>query len=231
MFNAHECIPSTSSSSANSGKLLIDNDRYCVRSAPCTMYKEHLYRTTTHPGGPEATAVYDVPKSSLPRTNPHCTGRSLGVSSAVAKPALVDVSNNGDDNQILMAVPVRSSHGVTTVDGGNEEVRECSTKWCYTEQRPSAGAKQWTRMDSRSLSQQEIIEQQKREIRRLMKENEELKRCVAAQKLAAHRQPASDTKNANSQPVADSGASDDSYDSFSSSNELQMSSTKAITHC
>uniref|UniRef100_A0A0R3RX50 Ras-GAP domain-containing protein n=1 Tax=Elaeophora elaphi TaxID=1147741 RepID=A0A0R3RX50_9BILA len=157
IYNVHESIPSTSSSSGNSDKLLVDDDRYCVRSAPSTMYK-----TSAHPSHLDvidgSSSIYDVPKCSLP-----------------------------------------------------------------------SGMKQWSRKESHQISQQEIIEQQKREIRRLMKENEELKRRVAAQ-----NQTVSDSKSINPQTVTlDDYVSEESYDSLSSSNDLQLSSknAKAITHC
>ncbi|VDM99565.1 unnamed protein product [Onchocerca ochengi] len=94
--------------------------------------------------------------------------------------------------------------------------------------------KERPRKELHTLSQQEIIEQQKREIRRLMKENEELKRRVAAQNQNQN-QTVNDSKNINNpQTVApDSYVSEESYDSLGSSNDLQISSksTKAVTHC
>ncbi|VIO89307.1 Uncharacterized protein BM_BM7584 [Brugia malayi] len=254
IFNGHECNPSTSSSSGNSDKLLVDDDRRCIRSAPSTMYK-----TSAHPSHlqimDDNSIIYDVPKCSLPRTNPHCSSRNAAAmgNGAILKPTLIDIGNDGG-NEARLTLQARSSDYANcnnnnnskkkkkeeNDDGNNDNesndndcddnntVKECGTKWCFTEERTS-GMKQWTRKESHTFSQQEIIEQQKREIRRLMKENEELKRRVAAQ-----NQTVSDSKNTNPETVIRDGyVSEESYDSLSSSNDLQLSSknTKAITHC
>uniref|UniRef100_A0A915Q1A1 Ras-GAP domain-containing protein n=1 Tax=Setaria digitata TaxID=48799 RepID=A0A915Q1A1_9BILA len=238
MFNIHECVPSTSSSSGNSDKLLVD-DECCVHSAPSTMYKDHIYHSSTHldiVGGDNA--IYDIPKCSLPRTNPHCSSRSTTVanSSSILKPTLIDIGNDAD-NKPRLATPGKSNHSNNNNnnsknnnnnnDDDDDNIKECATKWCFTEQRPS-GVKQRSKKESHTLSQQEIIEHQKREIRRLMKENEELKRRVAAQ-----NQTVNDAKCISSQITADGYASEESYDSLSSSSGLQPSSNnnKAITHC
>ncbi|KAL3990743.1 GTPase-activator protein for Ras-like GTPase family protein [Acanthocheilonema viteae] len=242
MFNVHQYIPSTSSSSGNSDKPLVDENRYCVRSAPSTMYK-----TSAHPSHLEvmdgSNTIYDVPKYSLPRTNLQCSPRNTTAMNGetILKPTLIDIDHDGG-SETRLVVPGRSSDHTSNNnnkknddDDNNEDiddhdddddgdenddnniVKECGTKWCFTEQRTS-GMKQWPRKESHALSQQEIIEQQKREIRRLMKENEELKRRVAAQ----------------NQTIAPNGSvSEGSYDSLSSSNDFQLSSknAKAITHC
>ncbi|CAG9536425.1 unnamed protein product [Cercopithifilaria johnstoni] len=253
MFNVHECIPSTSSSSGNSDKLLVDDNRYCVRSAPSTMYK-----TSAHPSHLDiidGSNIYDAPKCSLPRTNPHCPSRNVTAmgNGTILKPTLIDIDNNGG-NETRLVVPARSSDHASNnnnnskkknddndvdyvdivVDGDGDDnddnniVKECGTKWCFTEKRTS-GMKQWPRKESHTLSQQEIIEQQKREIRRLMRENEELKRRVAAQ-----NQSVNDSKSVNPQTITPDGyVSEGSYGSLSSSNDLQLSSknAKAISHC
>lgn len=67
IYNIHECIPSTStSSSGNSDKLLVDENRYCVRSAPSTMHKTsaHSLHLDIIDG---SNTIYDIPKCSLPR--------------------------------------------------------------------------------------------------------------------------------------------------------------------
>ncbi|EJW82585.1 hypothetical protein WUBG_06505, partial [Wuchereria bancrofti] len=216
IFNGHECNPSTSSSSGNSDKLLVDDDRHFIRSAPSTMYK-----TSAHPSHLEImddnSTIYDVPKCSLPRTNPHCSSRNAAAigNGAILKPTLIDIDNDGG-NETRLTLQARSSDYANcnnnnnnnsnkkkkkeNDDGNNDNdcddndtVKECGTKWCFTEERTS-GIKQWPRKESHTLSQQEIIEQQKREIRRLMKENEELKRRVAAQ-----NQTVNDSKNINAE--------------------------------
>ncbi|MCP9265225.1 Ras GTPase-activating protein gap-2 [Dirofilaria immitis] len=252
VFNVHECMPSTSSSSGNFDKLLISDDRYCARSAPSTMHK-----ASAHPSNVEivdgSNAIYDIPKCSLPRTNPRCSSRNITSmnNGTVLKPTLIDIDND-DSNEIRLIVPARSSdHGNCNSnkkknkkkkknDDGDDDIengdnndddniiKECGTKWCLTEQRPS-GMKQWPVKELHTLSQQEIIEQQKREIRRLMKENEELKRRVAAQ-----NQTVNDSKSIKPQMLTPDGCvSEESYDSLSSTNDLQISSknAKAITHC
>ncbi|VDN00203.1 unnamed protein product, partial [Onchocerca ochengi] len=66
IFNVvHETMPSTSSSSGNSDKLSIGDDRYCVRSAPSTMYK--ISSAHSSHIDDSNNAIYDIPKCSLPR--------------------------------------------------------------------------------------------------------------------------------------------------------------------
>ncbi|VDK74996.1 unnamed protein product [Litomosoides sigmodontis] len=262
-LNAHQCAPSTSSSSGNSDKLPVDDDsRCCIRSASSTMYKTSVHSSHLDITDGSNNTIYDIPKCSLPRTNPHCSSRNA-TSGTVLKPTLIDIDNetrflargkssdhacknnnnnnksgidkNGDcdDNGVVDGEDDDDDNDDDDDDddGDNNDsniVKECGTKWCFTEQRTS-DMKDWTRNESHTLCQQEIIEQQKREIRRLMKENEELKRRVAAQ-----NQMVNDSKSINSQMIASNGyASEGSYDSLSSSNDLQLSSdnAKAITHC
>ncbi|VDM95381.1 unnamed protein product [Thelazia callipaeda] len=225
-FNAHECIPSTSSSSGNFEKIPLNhNERYYVRSAPSTMLKEHLYGSFLKSPPLDKTngGLYEIPMCSLPRTNPHCSSRNSMTTAtggiSVLK-SFVDISNDGS---------VPHSASTRCSDEDDNIIKECSIKWCFTSEQQPNNKKDWSRNGKFAFSQQEIIEQQKREIRRLMKENEELKRCVAAQK-----QITNNGRNTNSPMIiVDSHASEESCDSLSSSNELQISSNnnKAITHC
>lgn len=65
-LNVHECAPSTSSSSGNSDKLPADDNRYCMRSAPSTMYKASAHSSHLDITDGSNT-IYDIPKCSLPR--------------------------------------------------------------------------------------------------------------------------------------------------------------------
>ncbi|VDN01180.1 unnamed protein product, partial [Onchocerca ochengi] len=90
-------------------------------------------------------------------TNPHCSSRNITTmaNGTVLKPTLIDIDNN-DGNEIQLVVPARSSDNDNCInnknikkkkndegiddnqnddnDDDNDSVKECSTKWCFTEQ-------------------------------------------------------------------------------------------------
>ncbi|MFH4978156.1 hypothetical protein AB6A40_004865 [Gnathostoma spinigerum] len=174
---------------------------------------------------------YDGSKSSVPRTNPRCSGRlSLGgfPVNAISKSSFND--DHEPECSTVVATPAR-----TTCDADqNDENQKQNGIWTPVEIRPPVPdhGRQPVRKNEQNTSPtqnpQEIIEQQKREIMRLMRENEELKRHVARNQVRQKRH--FQTAKPNSpQKLIDSGASDDSYDSLNSLNDLPSATLEQNT--
>ncbi|VDK22756.1 unnamed protein product [Anisakis simplex] len=116
------------------------------------------------------------------RTNPRYSGRSSYGTAAnigVVKPTLIDVGNDNDISTAT-AMPVRSGD---SLNESGADLKHYDDVWTVTERRKNL-PNRWKNAQSVDVNvqqnQQEIIEQQKREILRLLKENEELKKHVAS---------------------------------------------------
>ncbi|KHN70906.1 Ras GTPase-activating protein gap-2 [Toxocara canis] len=234
MFSSHTTMPSTSypptyEQLVKDVRTTIDDS--CPPAPPNDSVPYH--KTSSFPSTSDSAAVHDVGKCSLPRTNPHYSGRSSCGTAAnvgVVKPTLIDVGIDSDAG-VVSASPARAGALIEN----NNDVKEYDDVWAIAEQRANMSDR-WMNFNSHDVilrqSQQEIIEQQKREIMRLMKENEELKKHVAAQQNTSQKQTSIASRTVDSQPFADSGASEDSYDSLSSfSDHAATLPQKAATHC
>uniref|UniRef100_A0A915A6L5 Ras GTPase-activating protein gap-2 n=1 Tax=Parascaris univalens TaxID=6257 RepID=A0A915A6L5_PARUN len=234
MFTSHTPMPSTSYPPTYDqmvmGPRAAAENTSPVPSTDLTTY----YRTTGFSTTSENAGVHEVGKCSLPRTNPRYSGRSsfgASMNAGVVKPTLIDVGIESDTD-VVTATPVRAA-GVLIEN--NNDAKQYDGVWAIPEQRSNI-SERWTNAypcdASLQQSQQEIIEQQKREIMRLMRENEELKKHVAAQQNTSQKPSSIASKTIDSQPFADSGASEDSYDSLSSfSDHTAALPQKAATHC
>uniref|UniRef100_A0A0N5A921 Ras-GAP domain-containing protein n=1 Tax=Syphacia muris TaxID=451379 RepID=A0A0N5A921_9BILA len=196
--------------------------------------RSHIYPTSC-----EVNSYHDCSKTSQPRkifcylfrTNPHYGSRgSCGVLSSVGvvKPTLIDISND-NESEIVVAKPVRAG----VVADNIKDVKSTNDNWSANDQQRLRHSEHWSMLAEEpitQMSQQEIIEQQKCEIQRLLKENEELKKRVAAQNVGQVVQTSVASVTVDSLPLADSGASEESYGSLSSLNDI-METLPTATHC